>query len=72
MGDTEEYMQQLEIRNGEMSFLIGMIHVGIVELGNHKDMPPHLKLRIGALLDVINDKVEQLFYKDETNEVNKE
>lgn len=71
MGDIDEYVQRLEDRCGQMSYLLGMIHVGLVELGNHKDMPAELKYKIRDVLDVVNDKVVELFYKDEVNEDNK-
>lgn len=72
MSDLNEYINQIEYRNSQMSYLIGMLHVGMVEIGNHLDMLQSLKFKIGALLDLMQDKVVELFYKDENHEVNKD
>ena len=60
-----EYIAELERRNGEMAFLIGLMHVGLVELLNTPGIPAIPRGKLITLNDTFNDKVSKLFYKDE-------
>ncbi len=71
MNDASEYVKRLEDRCAQMSYVLGMIHVGLAHFDNHKDMPKHLKQAISDMMSFVDAQVVDLFYKDEVNADNK-
>lgn len=66
--DLHDLIENLENRNANMAFLIGMIHGGLVEILNTPGQTAIIRGKLITLNDMLNDKIVKLFYKDEINE----